>query len=75
MQQPEPRTDVLVFLVRKGGEGGRFVAKENLVVGHALCGWTEVLPCEELMGTASTIGSSLIAFMEDPALDFLCDSD
>lgn len=30
---------------------------------------------KELMGTASTLSSSLIAFMEDPASDLLCDSD
>lgn len=34
-----------------------------------------VPPMKEPMGTASTLGSSIITFMEDLALDLLCDSD
>ena len=51
--------------------GGGVLAKKTLVVGHTV----GVPPRKELMGTAPTLGSSVIAWMEDLALDLLCDSD
>lgn len=77
MQQPDVRTTVLACLVRKGVcvcvcvLGGGVLAKKTLVVGHTV----GVPPRKELMGTAPTLGSSVIAWMEDLALDLLCDSD
>lgn len=50
---------------------GGVLAKKNPIVGHTV----GVPPRKELMGTAPTLGSSVIALMEDLALDLLHDSD
>lgn len=52
--------------------GGRRVLEKKNLVGHTL---GVPLPTKELIRTPPTFGFSVIAFMEDPALDLLCDSD